>query len=129
MTMSPRPSISAGSSSSRETGTKTTLTFRWPFRHRLVQLGFEQPALVGGRAALGALVDEVERAVVGRQHPDRAALLHPVQIAGPLGEDGREVQPGPALLRRRLRAGPHRRTDERNSHDNAQQGSCVRRME
>ena len=89
-----------------------------PVGHRLVQLGFEQPTLVGGGAPLGALVDEVEGAVVGGQDADGAALLHPIEVSRPLGENGLETQPGAALLGRRLRAGLYRGAGEhhRNAH-------------
>jgi len=38
---------------------------------------------IGRDAALGALVDEIERPTVGHEHPDQLALEHPVEVALP----------------------------------------------
>ena len=113
--MSPRPSASAGKRRSRLTAMNTRFTLMCLVLSRLLRNVLEQLArLVGGAVLLG-LVDEVVGLVERHQHPDEAALDHPVEIAGPRLERGgnRGVRGGVRRWRGRRPGRRGRRTGSR----------------
>ena len=98
----------------------TTVIGRLPscFCVLLVEVALEVAHGLGGDAALAPLVVEVERAAVGNQHADLAALQHAVEIALPLpGLGGQRARRGGALAgvlgMRDCRSGGEKRADRR----------------
>src|SRR6516162_8952576 len=60
--------------------------------HFLVQIPLEQTKYVVSHSLLGALVDEIKSFAVDRQHPNDPPLDHPVEIASPGLNLGRESE-------------------------------------
>src|SRR5262249_15592268 len=93
----------------------------------LVEGIFEQLALIVGRAARRAAIDEVLRLAVGSEHTDHATLDHAIEIAGPRLEDIGQRETEPSFVGRSLRAEgddseTHRRGRRQGSHERTE--SC-----